>query len=50
MKETRYFYTPNALESNELPEEEAQHALRVLRLVAGDDIMLMDGQGTFYEA
>ena len=34
----------------ELPEDEAQHALRVLRLHDGDEIMLMDGQGTFYEA
>ena len=32
MKEARYFYVPQAIERNELPTEEATHALRVLRL------------------
>ena len=50
MKETRYFYTPDAQISQELPEEEAAHAIRVLRLQAGDEMMLMDGQGDFYRA
>ena len=50
MKEVRYFYTPNIAVSNELPEEEAAHAVRVLRLQPGDGMMLMDGCGTFYEA
>ena len=50
MKETRYFYVPDAAERQELPEEEAQHAVRVLRLQAGDDVTLMDGQGCFYQA
>lgn len=50
MKETRYFYVPNASANSELPEEEAQHALRVLRLVAGDSIILIDGEGGFHEA
>lgn len=50
MKETRYFYTPDAQISQELPEEEAAHAVRVLRLQAGDEMMLMDGQGDFYRA
>jgi len=50
MKETRYFFVPRAAEVGELPEEEAQHALRVLRLTAGDELMLMDGAGTFYRA
>ena len=50
MKETRFFYIPNAADSSELPEEEAQHALRVLRLTPGDDMMLIDGEGHFYEA
>ena len=27
-----------------------QHTIRALRLQAGDGIMLMDGEGTFYEA
>lgn len=50
MKEARYFYVPNATEHNELPTDEAIHAIRVLRLKIGDDIFLIDGKGTFYEA
>ncbi len=50
MKETRYFYVPDAAHVNELPADEASHAVRVLRLMAGDEMMLMDGQGTFYRA
>jgi 16S rRNA (uracil1498-N3)-methyltransferase len=34
----------------ELTEEEAVHALRVLRLKEGDELFLIDGCGTFYEA
>ncbi len=50
MKEVRYFYVPSASTSQELPQEEAQHALRVLRLQEGDPMVLMDGCGTFYDA
>ena len=50
MKETRYFYVPDAQSANELPADEAVHAVRVLRLQTGDSIMLMDGDGCFYEA
>jgi len=50
MKEARYFYVPNAAEHNELPTDEAIHAIRVLRLKIGDDIFLIDGKGNFYEA
>lgn len=50
MKEVRYFYVPNAADNNELPTEETMHAVRVLRLKSGDDIFLMDGEGTFYQA
>ena len=50
MKEVRFFYTPDAATARELPEDEATHALRVLRLQPGDEMMLMDGQGTFYRA
>lgn len=50
MKEIRYFYTPDIAESHELPEEEAAHALRVLRMKEGDEMMLMDGRGTYYQA
>lgn len=50
MKETRYFYVPNAATETELPLEEAMHALRVLRIKSGDEIFLMDGEGSFYRA
>lgn len=50
MKEVRFFYAPDAATARELPEDEATHALRVLRLQPGDEMMLMDGQGTFYRA
>ena len=50
MKEERYFYVPEASALSELPEEEATHALRVLRLKEGDEMMLMDGKGTFFHA
>lgn len=50
MKETRYFYAPDAVASTELPHEEAGHALRVLRLGLGDELLLADGRGCFYRA
>jgi len=50
MKETRYFYVPDAANQNELPADEATHALRVLRLKAGDEMMLIDGEGCYYRA
>ena len=50
MKEIRYFYAPEAQTSTELPEEEAKHALRVLRLGIGDEINLMDGRGNYFRA
>lgn len=50
MKETRYFYAPDAVVSTELPQEEAGHALRVLRLGLGDELLLADGRGCFYRA
>ena len=50
MKEERYFYVPDAAAASELPQEEAMHALRVLRLTEGDEISLVDGEGTLYRA
>lgn len=50
MKEVRYFYVPDAAIQVELPAEEATHALRVLRLKGGDEIFLMDGEGSFFRA
>ena len=47
MKEARYFYVPQAGQRDELPSEEARHAVRVLRLVEGDEIFLIDGAGSF---
>lgn len=47
-KEVRFFYDPQCLGS--LPEDEAGHATRVLRLQEGDEIFLMDGQGAFHRA
>ena len=44
------FYTPNILQLNELPQEEVQHCVRVLRLKEGDKICLTDGLGYFYSA
>ena len=50
MKETRYFYAPDAATSTELPGDEAGHALRVLRMGVGDELLLVDGNGCFYRA
>ena len=50
MKEIRYFYVPQASSVNELPEEEAKHAVKVLRLQAGDTIHIVDGEGGLFEA
>ena len=44
------FYTHDILTKPELPEEEAQHCTRVLRLGIGDEITLTDGKGNFYRA
>ena len=50
MKETRFFYVPDAAHQEELPPDEAMHAMRVLRLKGGDELFLMDGVGTYYRA
>lgn len=50
MKEVRFFYVPDAGNQTEMPQEEAMHALRVLRLKCGDEVFLMDGEGMFYRA
>lgn len=45
------FYTPDINESTYcLDETESKHAVRVLRLTAGDVIHLIDGKGNFFEA
>ncbi len=50
MKETRFFYVPDAATATEMPMDEALHALRVLRIKSGDEVYLMDGRGNFYRA
>jgi 16S rRNA (uracil1498-N3)-methyltransferase len=42
------FYTPDIATTLELPQEEAAHAIRVLRLSEGSEVMLTDGRGSFY--
>jgi 16S rRNA (uracil1498-N3)-methyltransferase len=50
MKEMHFFHVPQASTATELPADEAVHAARVLRLTTGDEVMLLDGCGTFYRA
>lgn len=50
MKEVRYFFAPDAVSTGELPQDEAVHAIRVLRLQPGSEIFLMDGSGAFHRA
>lgn len=50
MKEARYFFVPDAIQMTELPEDEAQHAIRVLRLKSGDEMWLVDGKGGLHHA
>ena len=44
------FYTPDIATTLELPQDEAAHAIRVLRLAEGAQVMLTDGKGSFYRA
>ena len=44
------FYVPNLSVENVLPEEESQHAVKVLRLTVGDEIEIVDGVGGYYKA
>ena len=44
------FYTPDIQDDMQLPEEEAGHCIRVLRMKEGDSIRLTDGKGSFYDA
>ncbi|MDR2843348.1 MAG: 16S rRNA (uracil(1498)-N(3))-methyltransferase [Candidatus Symbiothrix sp.] len=44
------FYAPDILQSSELPEQESQHCIRVLRKQTGDVIEITDGKGCFYQA
>jgi 16S rRNA (uracil1498-N3)-methyltransferase len=44
------FFAPLIQSSPVLSEDESGHAIRVLRLVEGDDILITDGAGVFYQA
>lgn len=44
------FYAPDIRINPELPEEEAGHCVRVLRLSEGDEILVADGKGVFHQA
>ena len=45
------FYNPFIQgDTFELEEQESKHAIRVLRLVKGDRVILVDGRGGWYEA
>lgn len=44
------FYCPTIATATVLSEEESQHAVKVLRLQAGDKILVIDGKGGYYEA
>ena len=50
MKEARYFFVPDVTAMGQLPDEEATHAIRVLRLREGDEVFLLDGVGNFHRA
>jgi 16S rRNA (uracil1498-N3)-methyltransferase len=44
------FYAPDIVLNPELPEQESQHCVRVLRKQPGDEIDITDGKGYFYKA
>ncbi|MDD4610266.1 MAG: 16S rRNA (uracil(1498)-N(3))-methyltransferase [Bacteroidaceae bacterium] len=44
------FYAPDIETIHELPTEEAQHCIRVLRQTEGDELFITDGKGSFYRA
>ncbi len=50
MKETHLFYAPNLETELQLPEDEAAHAVRVLRVQEGAELWVTNGKGQFFEA
>lgn len=48
MKEYHIFYAPDIQQTCCLPEDEAAHAVRVLRMQEGDEILCTDGAGMLY--
>lgn len=50
MKESHLFYAPDVAQTSALPDDEAAHAVRVLRMKEGNALWVTDGRGTFYDA
>ena len=50
MKEQHTFYVPHAVDGRLLPDDEARHAVRTLRMGVGDEMLLTDGEGKMYRA
>lgn len=48
--EKTIFFAPEILNNSELPLEEGQHCIKVLRKKEGDEILITDGKGYFYDA
>jgi 16S rRNA (uracil1498-N3)-methyltransferase len=46
----RFFYAPDIENNPILPEDESKHCTQVLRLKAGDPVLLTDGKGFIYDA
>ncbi len=44
------FYTPDILKTSTLSPDESLHCARVLRMKEGDEILVTDGTGKFFEA
>ena len=44
------FFAPDILQNPELPTDEAIHCVRVLRKKEGDEILITDGRGHFFDA
>lgn len=49
MKELHLFYAPQLHHTAQLPQEEATHAVRVLRIKEGDALWATDGCGLFFQ-
>jgi 16S rRNA (uracil1498-N3)-methyltransferase len=44
------FYSPNILETSVLSEEESLHCAKVLRMKAGEEVLIVDGKGGMFGA
>lgn len=44
------FYAPDIEQNPILPEEDSQHAIKVLRMAEGDQLEVIDGKGNYYLA